>query len=126
MVSAGFATVARRAIATTAIALPLLVGCASEDTACDPGIVEAFRALPPVAGVEVALRPSTGIGCTDTVTVADPGAFVEHYARVMREAGWSVLADGDGVLGSGPSGRVRVDRLEGRQVGVYAMSPDDL
>lgn len=109
------------------MAAPLLVGCeafGAED--CDPGIVKAIRALPPVDGVEIELQGSPGIGCTDTVSVSDADAFVDHYAQAMREAGWSVSTDDRGVFGKGPSGGLRVARLEGQQVGIYALSLDEL
>ena len=99
-------------------------GCMSSEK-CDPKAVEAFQSLPPFHGVEVDLHGSSGIGCTDTVKPADADAFVAHYEEAMRNAGWNVLPDGDGVFGKGPSGGVRIDRLEGNDVGVYALSPDE-
>jgi len=36
-----------------------------------------------------------------------------------------VVADRDGVFGKGPAGGVRIDRLEGIDVGVYAVSADE-
>jgi hypothetical protein len=94
---------------------------------CDPRIVEAFHALPALDGLEVDLQGSPGIGCTDTVTPADPEAFVDHYEGAMRDAGWAVDVDGDdGVFGRGPSGGIGLDRLEGDDVGVYAVSLEDL
>jgi hypothetical protein len=110
-----------------AMASSLLVGCDAFVTPeCDPAIVKAFRALPPVDGVEVELHGSPGIGCTDTVTVSDPDAFVDHYEQAMRGAGWSVTKDGEDVFGKGPSGGVLLDRLEAQRVGVYALSLDEL
>ena len=72
------------------------------------------------------LHGSAGIGCTDTVTPSDPDAFLNHYEQAMRDAGWSVSTDASGVFGLGPSGGVRVDRLEGSDVGVYALSLDEI
>ena len=63
--------------------------------------------------------------CTDTVKPPDPDAFVAHYEDAMRDAGWAIVSDGDGFSGKGPAGRVRVDRLEGNDVGVYLLAPDD-
>ncbi len=105
----------------------LLAGCAdSSAPSCDPGIVKAFRALPVVGGVDVALHGSTGVGCTDTVAPSDPDAFLSHYEQAMRNAGWRVSTDATGVFGRGPSGGVRVDRLEGNEVGVYALALDEI
>jgi hypothetical protein len=111
--------------------LILTSGCAvvraiSETENCDPRIVKAFRALPAAEGVTVDLHGSTGIGCTDTVTPSDPEAFVDHYEQAMRNAGWTVMIDGSGVYGRGPSGGLRLDRLEGNDVGVYALSLDEI
>lgn len=104
----------------------LLAGCGGSEATCDARIVEAFRALPPVEGVDVDLHGSPGIGCTDTVTPADPDAFMEHYERAMRKAGWEVVTDSSGTFGRGASGGVRLDRLEGDDVGVYALSRDEV
>ena len=91
---------------------------------CDPEAVKAFRSLPAYPGVEVDLHVSPGIGCTDTVQPPDPDAFINHYEQEMRSAGWTVLSD-DGVFGNGPSGGVRFDRLEGTDVGVYVLAPEE-
>lgn len=99
-------------------------GCGSTEE-CDPKAVEAFQHLPPFDGVKVSLHASSGIGCTDTVEPADPEAFVGHYEEAMTNAGWEVLSHGGGVVGKGPSGGVRIDRLEGHDVGVYVLSPAD-
>lgn len=93
---------------------------------CDPRIVKAFRALPPADGIDVDLHGSAGIGCTDTVGPTDAKAFMDHYERAMRDAGWKVTSDGTGIYGTGPSGGVRLDRLEGNDVGVYALSLDEV
>ena len=61
----------------------------------------------------------------DTVEPRDPVAFVAHYEEAMRDAGWTVLPNGDGFSGKGPAGVVRFDRLEGNDVGVYLLSPED-
>jgi hypothetical protein len=114
-------------LAFAALCGTLLSGCDTASTSdCDPGIVKAFRALPAVQGVEVDLHTSTEIGCTDTVTTSDQDAFVQHYKRAMLHAGWRVSTDLSGVFGLGPSGGVRVDRLEGDSVGVYALSLDEI
>ena len=99
-------------------------GCGSSED-CDPEAVTAFESLPPFEGVSVDLHGSPGIGCTDTVKPADPDAFVAHYRKAMRHAGWSVAADDSGVFGKGPVAGVRIDFLEGDDVGVYLLSPDD-
>lgn len=99
-------------------------GCGSTEE-CDPRAVAAFQRLPPFDGIEVDLHGSSGIGCTDTVDPADPDAFMAHYEHVMRRAGWHVLSTGDGVLGRGQYGAVRIDPLEGHDVGVYVLTPDD-
>jgi hypothetical protein len=101
-----------------------LSGCASEEK-CDPEAVKAFKSLPAVQGVEVNLLVSPGIGCTDTVQATDPQGFVSHYEKAMRDAGWTVQTEGGGVFGKGPSGGVRVDQLEGKDVGVYALSAEE-
>lgn len=101
-----------------------LSGCGSTEN-CDPRAVEEFELLPAFNGVDVNLHGSSGIGCTDTVEPADPDAFVAHYEEAMRHAGWDVVFDGDGIFGKGPSGGVRIDPLEGHDVGVYVLSPDD-
>jgi hypothetical protein len=111
--------------------LILTTGCAAvrgmtETEKCDPRIVEGFRALPPADGIDVQLHGSAGIGCTDTVTPSDPDAFIGHYERAMRNAGWTVLMDGSGIYGRGPSGGLRLDRLEGHDVGVYALSLEEI
>jgi len=111
--------------------LILTSGCAAvramtETENCDPRIVEAFRALPPADGIEVDLHASAGIGCTDTVTPSDPEAFMDHYERAMRKAGWTVVVDGSGSFSRGPAGGLRLDRLEGNDVGVYALSLDEI
>ena len=43
----------------------------------------------------------------------------------MRQAGWEVGTDSPGVSGNGLNGGVRIDRLEGDEVGVYVLSPDE-
>src|SRR4051794_33096217 len=120
-----------RPVVMTLVFVPLwsllLLGCGAIGTEkCDPDIVKAFRDLPPVEGVEVDLHGSPGIGCTDTVTPSDPKAFLDHYEQAMRDAGWSVTSDGSGFFGTGPSGGVTVDPLEGNDVGVYALSLDEI
>lgn len=105
----------------------LLVGVGDS---CDVEAVQGFESLPSYPGVTVELATSAGIGCTDTVDAPDPDAFIEHYAKVMGDAGWTVQYDepprGGGVLGVGPSSAVRLDRLEGTNVGVYVSPPEDL
>lgn len=105
--------------------IALLVNAGGEK--CDPVAVTAFESMPPYPGAEVELRGSPGIGCTDTVQPPDPDDFIDHYERAMRDAGWTVHSDdgalGRGVFGRGPSGGVRLDRLEGNDVGVYVLSP---
>ena len=98
-------------------------GCVAAHEKCDPDAVAAFESLPAFDGVEVELHGSPGIGCTDTVKPADPDAFVSHYTQAMRGGGWTVTPDEAGVLATGPSGRVRIDRLEGNDVGVYLLAP---
>lgn len=93
--------------------------------ACEPGAVRAFDSLPPFPGVEVDLQGSPGIGCTDTVQPADPDAFIAHYEREMRNAGWTVVRDGDGFFAAGPAGGVRIDRYEGNDVAVFLPSAAD-
>jgi len=106
------------------VAAPLS-GC-SETPSCDPAAVRVFQSLPAAQGVDVEPQGSAEIGCTDTVQPSDPAAFVTHYAEAMRAAGWTVVIDGDGVLGTHQGGAVRLDRLEGNDVGVYVMAPSDL
>lgn len=105
--------------------IALLVTAGGET--CDPVAVNAFESMPAYPGAEVELRVSPGIGCTDTVQPADPDAFIDHYEKAMRDAGWTVRSDDDafgrGASGTGPSGGVRLDRLEGDDVGVYVLSP---
>ncbi len=97
-------------------------GCLAAHEKCDPKAVAAFESLPSFDAVEVELHGEPGIGCTDTVQPTDPDAFVTHYVKAMRRAGWTVTPD-TGVLATGPNGRVRIDRLEGNDVGVYLVAP---
>lgn len=92
---------------------------------CNPEAVQAFESLPAYRGVEVDLQGSAGIGCTDTVQPADPAAYIDHYERVMRVAGWQVARDGEGLRGTGPAGPVRIDHYEGNDVMVFLPSADD-
>ena len=101
------------------------IGAMTTNEKCDQTIVAAFRALPPVDGVNVDLHPSAGIGCTDTVTPSDPEAFIRHYEHAMRNDGWTVTNDGPDIYGRSPAGGLRLDRLEGDNVGVYALSTDE-
>ena len=92
---------------------------------CDPAAVETFQSLPAFPGVEVELKGSPGNGCTDTVQPADPAAFIDHYERVMRDAGWQVARDGAGLRGNGPTGPVSIDNYEGNDVVVFLPSAGD-
>lgn len=109
------------------ICAPAVLSSCLLDTSCEAGQLRAFKELPKVDGVSVHLHVSPGVGCTDTVSVHDPDAFVAHYEQAMRDAGWKVEADEDqkGVYGTSRSGGVRVDRLEGHSVGIYALSPSE-
>ena len=100
-------------------------GCEATPS-CDAAALAAFRALPPAPGVTVAPKGSPGIGCTDTVTVDDPAAVVAHYEAAMAAAGWTVVSDGGGVLGRTGSSGLRIDPLEGRDLGFYVLGPEDL
>lgn len=99
-----------------------LLGC-QVATECDAEAVKAFHSLPPAQGVAVDLRGEPGLGCTDTVQPTDPAGFVSHYEHAMRDAGWEVQRDGDGIFGKGSAGGLRLDPLEGTDVGVYVLSP---
>ena len=89
-----------------------------------PPRAETFQSLPAFPGVEVDLHASAG-GCTDTVEPADPAAFIDHYERVMRDAGWRVARDGAELRGTGPAGRVHIDSYEGNEVVVLLPSTSD-
>jgi hypothetical protein len=92
---------------------------------CDPAAVATFESLPVFPGVDVDLQGSPGNGCTDTVQPPDPAAFIAHYERVMRDAGWPVSRDGEGLLGTGPAGPVSINNYEGDDVVVFIPSAGD-
>lgn len=102
-----------------------LAGCSGGE-ACDEDALSAFRGLDAPPGVSVDPQPSPGIGCTDTVTVDDPDAVVEHYRVAMNDLGWTVTRTERGVFGRTAGFGITVDRLEGNDVGVYLLGPDEL
>ncbi|NHA70027.1 hypothetical protein [Phycicoccus flavus] len=124
----GGARVVRAALARGLLLTAVLAGLTGcgEPEHCDEGAVAAVRTLGTPDGVTLDLRPSEGIGCTDTVPVPDPRAVLDYYAEAMTRAGWHVERTEDGVVGTTAGAGLTVGALEGDDVGFYVSGPDDL